>query len=107
MQRAETKSGTGYPDRRKIIVFTDKNAPGSPEGSYSHLVIPCRPPVFLWPVSRGVLCIHRSRQKKGLFLTILILYSASNAAELLPLVVRATLVAYIAAKDGQQSIESK
>ena len=58
------------------------------KGSYSRLGIPCRPPVFQWPVSRGVLCIHRSRQKKGLFLTILILYSAANAAELLPLVVK-------------------
>ena len=49
----------------------------------------------------------QKQTKKGLFLTILILYSAASAAELLPLVVRATLVAYIAAKDGQQSTKSR
>ena len=52
-------------------------------------------------------CVSVSRQKKGLFLTILILYSVANAAELLPMVVGATLVAYSTAKGGQRSIELK
>ena len=65
------------------------------------------PPGALWPVRKSVLCICRNRQKKGLFLTILILYSVANAAELLPMVVGATLVAYSTAKGGQRSIELK
>ena len=46
---------------------------------------------------RDVICWFRF--KKGIFLTGPITQSAVNAAELLPLVVRATLVAYIAAKN--------
>ena len=52
------------------------------------------------------LCLCKQK-KKGLFLTILILYSVAKAAELLPRIVGAALVAYRAAKDGQRSIELK
>lgn len=47
MQRAETKSGTGYPDRRKIIVFTDKKRPpaalnGIFRRRFFYTGVPCR-----------------------------------------------------------------
>lgn len=34
MQRSEKKTGTCYPDRRKIIVLQRKYAPGSPEWDF-------------------------------------------------------------------------
>ena len=61
---------------------------------------PCPEPLPLPPLWDS-LCIIRYRQKKVLFLTVLSLSFTANAAELLPAVVVATLVAYIAAKDGQ------
>ena len=59
---------------------------------------PLRPPS---PALWDSLCIIRYRQKKVPFLTVLSLSFTANAAELLPAVVVATLVAYIAAKDRQ------
>lgn len=46
MQRSEKKTGTCYPDRRKIIVLQRKNAPGSPEWDFPEAFfytgVPCR-----------------------------------------------------------------
>ena len=64
-------------------------------------VVPSLPP---WPVRQG--CSGTSL-KNGIFLTILHLPAVVNAAELLPLVVVVTLVAYSAAKGGPRPVNAK
>ena len=74
--------------------------------------LPCRcmccPPGHA-PAFRMPVCHVSSRfnLKKGIFLTILHLPAVVNAAELLPLVVVVTLVAYSAAKGGPRPVNAK